>query len=198
VHNGFVEVGGEKMSKSLGNFTNLVDLIDTTDPRAYRLLVLRAHYRSPVEVNKETTDDAVAALERLDALARRAATLPDAAADEASLAEFRDAMDDDLDTPRVMGLLFSLVRQANQLADDGDGTAAASLAAAVLEIGAAVGLELRSATGEVPEDIVSLATQRDEARAAKDWATADRLRDEIQAAGFLVEDTPAGTVVRIP
>ncbi len=198
VHNGFVEVGGEKMSKSLGNFTNLVDLIDTTDPRAYRLLVLRAHYRSPVEVNKETTDDAVAALERLDALARRAATFPGAAADEASLAEFRDAMDDDLDTPRVMGLLFSLVRRANQLADDGDEMAAAPLAAAVLEIGAAVGLELRSTTGEVPEDIAGLATQRDEARAAKDWATADRLRDEIQTAGFLVEDTPAGTVVRVP
>ena len=198
VHNGFVEVGGEKMSKSLGNFTNMVDLIETTDQRAYRLLVLRAHYRSPVEVNKESTDDAVAALERLDAFARRATGFPEAAPDEASIAEFRDAMDDDLDTPRVMGLLFGLVRRANQLADDGDEAAAAPLAAAVLEIGAAVGLELRAGTGEVPEAIAALATERDDARAAKDWASADRLRDEIQAAGFLVEDTPAGTVVRIP
>ena len=67
VHNGFVEVGGEKMAKSVGNFTTLSDLIERTDPRAYRLLVLRAHYRSPLEVTASTTADAAAALERLDA-----------------------------------------------------------------------------------------------------------------------------------
>src|SRR5205085_12155287 len=66
VHNGFVEVGGEKMSKSLGNFTTLTDLLERTDPRAYRLLVLRSHYRSPVEVTPATTADASAALRRLD------------------------------------------------------------------------------------------------------------------------------------
>jgi cysteinyl-tRNA synthetase len=198
IHNGFVEVGGEKMSKSLGNFTNLVDLIETTDPRAYRVLVLRAHYRSPVEVNKETTDDAVAALERLDTFARRSAEWPTVPPDAVALDEFRAAMDDDLDTPRAMGLLFNLVRRANQLADDGDVDHAAPLAGAAREICTAVGLELRSGTGDIPSSITALATQRDEARAAKQWAIADRLRDEIQAAGFLVEDTPSGTVVRIP
>ena len=70
VHNGFVEVGGEKMSKSLGNFTNLLDLVESTDPRAYRLLVLRAHYRTPLEISKATTDDATAALKKFDSLAR--------------------------------------------------------------------------------------------------------------------------------
>jgi cysteinyl-tRNA synthetase len=198
VHNGFVEVGGEKMSKSLDNFTNLVDLIETTDQRAYRLLVLRAHYRSPVEVNKDTTDDAVQALERLDAFARRAAPLPDVPPDAAALAEFRDAMDDDLDTPRAMGSVFGLVRRANQLLDEGAADAAAPLAAAVTAMCRAVGLELRAATGQVPDDVQALARRRDDARAAKDWAEADRLRDEIQDEGFLVEDTPAGTVVRIP
>jgi cysteinyl-tRNA synthetase len=196
VHNGFVEVGGEKMSKSLHNFVNLQDLIESTDPRAYRLLVLRSHYRSPLEVNKDTTDDASRALERLDGLARRARSLPEAAPDRASLDEFRQAMDDDLDTPRVVALLFTLAGRANQAADEGDEATAGRWAATVLEIAGAVGLELHGEAGEVADTIVALARRRDEARAAKDWATADALRDEITAAGFVVEDTPAGTRVR--
>ncbi len=71
VHNGFVEVGGEKMSKSLGNFTNLLDLIETVDQRAYRLLVLQSHYRSPIEISQDTTDRAERSLAGLDAFARR-------------------------------------------------------------------------------------------------------------------------------
>jgi cysteinyl-tRNA synthetase len=196
VHNGFVEVGGEKMSKSLGNFTDLMDVVEAGDPRAYRLLVLRAHYRSPVEVTPSTTDDATEALAKLDALARRAASWPDAAPDPSELESFRLAMDDDLDTPRVVAQLFTLVRRANHAADDDDLDAAAPLAAAVAEIARAVGLELRADVGQVPAEILALARRRDEARAGKDWPEADRLRDEIQAAGFLVEDTPEGTVVR--
>lgn len=196
VHNGFVEVGGEKMSKSLHNFVNLQDLIESTDPRAYRLLVLRSHYRSPLEVNKDTTDDASRALERLDALARRARTLPDATPDQTSLDEFRQAMDDDLDTPRVVALLFTLVGRANQAADEDDEATAARWAATALEIAGAVGLELHGEAGEVAEEILVLARRRDEARAARDWATADALRDAITAAGFVVEDTPGGTRVR--
>jgi cysteinyl-tRNA synthetase len=198
VHNGFVEVGGEKMSKSLGNFTNLLDLIESTDPRAYRLLVLRSHYRSPVEVNKDTTDDASEALSKLDALARRSRDWPDAEPDPAALDEFRSAMDDDLDTPRVVAQLFTLLRRANTAADAGDLHEAAPLAAAVREIAHAVGLDLHDEIAEVPSDIEALARQRDEARAAKDWPAADRLRDEIQAAGYVVEDTPDGTLVRLP
>jgi cysteinyl-tRNA synthetase len=197
VHNGFVEVGGEKMSKSLGNFTNLMDLVESSDPRAYRLLVLRAHYRSPIEVNQTATDDASKALASLDAFARRSADWPTAPPDASALDEFRHAMDDDLDTPRAIAQLFTLVRRANQLADGGDAEAAAPLAAAVREICRAVGLELHEGVGDIPDAVAGLARQRDEARAAQDWAAADRLRDEIQAAGFLVEDTPAGTVVRL-
>ncbi len=197
VHNGFVEVAGEKMSKSLGNFTNLMDLVESTDPRAYRLLVLRAHYRSPVDINKATTDDASKALASLDAFARRSASWPDVAPDAEALDEFRAAMDDDLDTPRAVAQLFTLVRRANQLADAGDVDAAAPLAAAVREIAGAVGLELHAEVDEVPDEVLALAAARDRARAAKDWSEADRLRDEIQAAGFLVEDTADGTVVRL-
>jgi cysteinyl-tRNA synthetase len=198
VHNGFVEVGGEKMSKSLGNFTELMDVVAAGDPRAYRLLVLRAHYRSPVEVTQATTDDATEALAKLDGLARRAAEWPavDAPADE--LDAFCAAMNDDLDTPKAVAQLFTLVRRANAAADAEDLDTAASLAAAVLEIATAVGLELRAGRGDVPDEILALAEQRDQARDHKDWANADRLRAAIEAAGYVVEDTPDGTVVRRP
>jgi len=195
MHNGFVEVGGEKMSKSLGNFTNLLDLVESTDPRAYRLLVLRSHYRSPVEVTRTTTDDASAALRRLDAFARRVAGLagePDAA----SIAAFRDAMDDDLDTPAAMALVFGLVTRANAALDAGDVGTATPLAAAVTEICAAVGLRLDAGGAEVPPEVLARARARDEARAAQDWSAADALRDALVAEGWIVEDTPDGTQVR--
>jgi cysteinyl-tRNA synthetase len=188
VHNGFVEVGGEKMSKSLGNFTNLLDLLEDHDARAYRLLVLRSHYRAPIEVNKETVADAEAALDRLDSFARRFAGVS-APPDTDALARFREVMDDDLGTPAAMALLFDLVRRANADGDEG-------AAAAAFEIAGAVGLELRTDVGEVGDDARSLAARRDEARAARDWAAADALRDELVAMGYEVADTPAGTELR--
>jgi cysteinyl-tRNA synthetase len=200
LHNGFVEVEGTKMSKSLGNVSNLLDLVDQYDARAYRLLVLQSHYRSPIDVTDSTLRDAERSLDRLDAFARRAAASPEPAAepepDAGAIDGFRGAMDDDLDTPRAMALVFDFVRRGNALLDAGDAVAAGPLAAAVREITGALGLELRTEGGEVPADMLDLARQRDEARAAKDWSSADRLRDQIVAAGYVVEDTPTGTVVR--
>jgi cysteinyl-tRNA synthetase len=200
VHNGFVEVEGTKMSKSLGNVTNLVDLVEQYDPRAYRLLVLRSHYRSPIDVTDDSLRDAEAALARLDAFARRVAAqdLPAADPEAEALTRFRTAMDDDLQTPTATGLLFDLVRRANVSLDAGDAAAAAPVAAAVSEIAGALGLELRiGGDGDaVPDEVTAWATERDTARAAKDWPRADSLRDRIVAAGYVVEDTPAGAVVR--
>ena len=198
VHNGFVEVGGEKMSKSLGNFTNLLDLIDSTDPRAYRLLVLRAHYRTPLEISKSTTDDAAAALKKFDTLARALAEadLPTVPPDADALARFRAAMDDDLDTPRVVALLSDLRRGTNTALASEDLDEAAALGAAFLEISGALGLVLEAGGDEVPSAVLDVARQRDDARAAKDWARADALRDQLVADGWVVEDTPAGTQVR--
>ncbi|MCZ7631536.1 MAG: cysteine--tRNA ligase [Microthrixaceae bacterium] len=99
VHNGFVEAGGEKMSKSLGNFTTVDRLLETHDPRALRLLVLQAHYRSPVEITPTSMSSAQAALDRLDAFARRVVDLPSREPDDDRLEAFRACMDDDLDTP---------------------------------------------------------------------------------------------------
>ena len=195
MHHGFVEIEGEKMSKSLGNYVNLIDLVDNTDPRAYRLLVLRSHYRSPIEITRETIADADAALGRLDSLARRTAGLASAGADPDVVDRFRQRMDDDLDTPAAMALLFETVRQANSALDIEDEDGAAPLAAAVRELAGAVGLELRGES-RAPADVENLARQREDARARRDFATADRLRDELASRGWVVEDTAAGPTLR--
>jgi cysteinyl-tRNA synthetase len=196
MHHGFVEVAGEKMSKSLGNFTTLTDLIERADPRAYRLLVLQSHYRSPMEVTTDTIERAERSMATLDAFARRTADLPSAEPDEATLDAFRRHMDDDLDTPGAIALLFNAVRGANAAIDSDHMEAAAPLAAAAKEMAKAMGLELRGGGEEIPPDVADLVRQRDEARAAKDFAAADRIRDELVAAGWAVEDTPSGTQIR--
>jgi cysteinyl-tRNA synthetase len=199
VHNGFVEVEGTKMSKSLGNVTNLLDLVEQYDGRAYRLLVLQSHYRSPIDVTDASLRNAQGGLERLDAFARRVATvegLAGAEPDAGALDRFRAAMDDDLQTPAATRLLFDLVREANSALDAGDAAAAGPLAAAAVEIAGALGLEMRAGVAEVPDEVQGWAAERDAARAARDWARADALRDRITAAGYLVEDAAAGTVVR--
>ena len=200
VHNGFVTVGDEKMSKSLGNYVDLLDLIESTDPRAYRLLVLRSHYRSPLEVTKATTHDAATALVRLDNFARNATTqvgpLTRADADEDVIGRFVAAMDDDLDTPAAVALLFTNVTAANKAMAEGDLDGARPLAAAVMEVANALGLELHTRADIVPVEVIELARRRDDARAAKDWVTADGLRDEVLRRGYVLEDTPDGTEVR--
>ena len=198
VHNGWVVVEGEKMSKSLGNFTSLTDLLERVDGRAYRLLVLRSHYRSPLEVTPATTADAAAALERLDNLSLRddEAGLDGAEPDEDALARFRSAMDDDLDTPAAMALLFDLVRRANAALDADRRVEAAPLVAAVREIAGAVGLAVGVPAAAVDDESAALVARRDAARKARDWATADAARKQLEAAGWLVEDTPGGTRVR--
>ena len=189
-HHGMVEIDGEKMSKSLGNVKNLLDLMDAFDPRAFRLLVLRAHYRSPIDIAEDSMRDAESALDRLDSFGRRfVGRVGDVAADPAVLDRFRAAMDDDLDTPAAVATLFDAVRRAN--ADDDLGAAAAAL-----EIASVLGIELRIAEDDVPADVLARASARDEARADKRWADADQIRDELTAQGWIVEDTADGTVVR--
>ncbi len=195
MHNGFVvDADGEKMSKSLGNVANLLDLMEHYDPRAYRMVLLQTHYRSPVRVGQDNIDASVSALAGLDSFAARAASLGDATADPEVLATFRERMNDDLDTPSATALLFDTVRRANAAIDAGSSEASA-LAAAVREICRAFGLVLKGAA-DVPAEVAAKAQALDAARAAKDFATADALRAELQADGWIVETTKAGTSVR--
>jgi cysteinyl-tRNA synthetase len=198
MHNGFVvDTEGEKMSKSLGNVTNLVDLVQHYDPRAYRMLLLQTHYRSPVKVGQDNIDAAVNSLAGLDGFANRMATasLPATASDETVLAQFRSHMDNDLDSPSAMALIFDAVRRANIAAESADNTTTAALANAVHDMCNALGLKLR-AGDDIDSAIVERANALDAARKAKDFAQADAIRNELQAAGYVVETTKDGTRVR--
>ena len=211
VHNGWVTVDGQKMSKSLGNFTSLPDLLSRSDARAYRLLVLRSHYRSPIEVTADTVEQAERSLERLDALARRFSP-PDpfgpggvvvdgqgaaAGADPDALARFREAMDDDLDTSLALAGIFDLVSRANRAADEGDHATGRDLAATAAILCGILGLELRAEDPGAPDDeSARLVAERDAARGDRDWARADAIRDELVALGWTVEDGPIGTRIR--
>ena len=195
MHNGFVvDDEGEKMSKSLGNVSNLLDLIELYDARAYRLILLQSHYRSPIAINQQTIDAAVASLAGLDAFAARTAGVGAAEPDADVIAAFRVAMDDDLDTPKATALIFDTVRRANVALDAGD-AAAGELTAAALEMCGAVGLDF-ARPADVPADVAELAAALDTARAERDFARADAIRADLQAAGWTVETTKAGTTIR--
>jgi cysteinyl-tRNA synthetase len=197
LHHGFVTASGEKMSKSLGNFRTLTDLISSVDPRSYRLLVLRSKYRSPLEATDDLFVEASTAIARLDALARR---FEDTVGNESEAAvalrqAFIAAMEDDLDTPLAVSHLFEALRAANALDDAGDARAAAALAATVLELFGALGLEPGGVSGEVPTDVASSVREMDRARADRDFARADQIRAELEGAGWHVENTSEGTRV---
>jgi cysteinyl-tRNA synthetase len=185
MHNGFVvDTEGEKMSKSLGNVANLLDLVQHYDPRAYRMLLLQI-------------DASVNALAGLDGFADRMskASLPISEPDAETIARFREVMDNDLDTPGAMAHIFDAVRRSNIAVDEGDSGQASALSLAVLQMCSTLGLELRAAA-EVDAATLQRASDLDAARAAKDFATADAIRNELQAAGFVVESTKDGTRVR--
>jgi len=205
MHHAFVvDAEGEKLSKSLGNFTNLLDLVDTVDPRSYRVLLLQSHYRSPVQANAETVGAAERALAGLDTFVRRAAAGGGIPADGADaldadvVAAFRERMDDDLDTAGAMSLVFDAARRGNAAIDAGDLASARVLSATVTELCAAVGLVLKPAADDVPAEVLALAAALDAARTAKDFAAADATRARLQADGWIVETTKSGTTVRRP
>jgi cysteinyl-tRNA synthetase len=196
MHNGFVvDIEGEKMSKSLGNVMNLIDMLEKYDPRAYRMLLLQTHYRSPTRVGQENIDACVSALAGLDSFAARTVAHSNGTPDSTLISQFTSAMDNDLDTTTVMALVFDSVRRANTAMDTGDASTVSSVRAAVIEILGALGLEL-SLGDDIDAEIVAKGAALDAARTAKDFAAADALRDELQSLGYVVETSKDGTRIR--
>jgi len=203
VHSAMVNVAGEKMSKSLGNFTNLAEAIDTAGPRALRLLALQTHYRRAMEMGRDALMAADAAVNRLDAFHRRMVTanvdLNGGALHEASIAAFRLAMDDDFSTPTALDNAFSLIRSANSDLDNSDLVAAGLKSRTAVEMFSVLGIEIGSQeaktnVGPTDQEIEDLLEQRAQARGDKDFATADRIRDELASADVIIEDSANGVV----
>ncbi len=206
VHNGLVTVDGQKMSKSLGNFTLAADVLAAREPRVVRYALAAAHYRSSLDVSDRGFDEAASALDRIDTFLEAMERVVDPAGPRSLPDAFAEALDDDLNVPRALAVLHETVRAGNSAYDwSGDpsvemeGYAAdvrgmvevLGLAPAdAAETGAARGAAAASALDALVTEMIA---QRARARADKDWAAADRIRDAIAAAGITLEDTPAGT-----
>jgi cysteinyl-tRNA synthetase len=205
MHNGFVNVDEEKMSKSLGNFFTVRDVLKLYPAEVVRYFLLGTHYRSPLNYSDEQLDQARVALSRLYIALR---DMPAATAPKESdyRKRFAAAMDDDFNTPVALSVLFDLAREVNTLRD-AKPAEAAGLAASLKELGGLLGVlqadpetYLQAGSGDpqglAAADVEQLIAARKAARASKDWKEADRLRGELDAAGIIIEDGADGTTWR--
>jgi cysteinyl-tRNA synthetase len=214
VHSGLVQIDGQKMAKSLGNFITLRDLLARWDPEAFRLFCLGTAYRSPIDFTEDALAAATGHLERITAAVFQVRALAAApaggeamlAAIESSRARLEAAMCEDFNTAKALAELLAFTREVNTLlaggAAVGGGVKDAILAHYAL-FGRILGVPRRalaadpSASAEpLPPGVLAKAKERDAARARKDWAASDRLRAEIAALGYAIKDTPGGSVVR--
>jgi cysteinyl-tRNA synthetase len=209
VHHGLVNLVGEKMSKSTGHFRTMGEIAGRFRPDVVRFYLLSTHYRTEIEFSDERLAEAAAAVERFENVFRTLARLvgpegegPAADPSEAisdARARFMDAMDDDLNTAQAIGVLFEIVRVINQEIESGRPAPVLRAGRAVLrELSDILGLlrDVGAKEDEIPAEIQELARRREEAREARDWATADALRGKIEGGGYRVEDTSDGPVVR--
>jgi cysteinyl-tRNA synthetase len=201
VHNGFVRVDNEKMSKSLGNFFTVREVLARYDPEVVRFFIVRAHYRSPLNYSDQHLDDARSGLTRLYTTLRDTPAPPGSIDwSERFAARFKQAMDDDFNTADACAVLFDLATEVNRTRSVADAGLLRALGAllGVLQRNPLAYLQGGAATlGELPaERIEALIGRRAAARKAKDFAESDRIRKELEAAGVLLEDTPSGTIWR--
>ncbi|WP_295821832.1 cysteine--tRNA ligase [uncultured Microbacterium sp.] len=206
VHNGLVTVDGQKMSKSVGNFTLASDVLGAHDPLVVRYALAAAHYRSNLDLTEASWAEAEAALGRIRTFLDRADRLVKpgwSEAKEGLPTEFVEAMDDDLSVPRALAAIHTSIRSGNALLDAGKYDEAKQDVSDVVQMTLVLGLNPHASpwggtgggaeTAALDALVQTMITQRAQARADKDWAAADRIRDAIAAAGITLEDTPAGT-----
>lgn len=202
MHNGYINVNGEKMSKSAGNFFTVRDILEKYDGLAIRFFMLSSHYASPINFSDDLLDQAVKALERIancrDNLLFIEKNPKDLAVDvEPAISDldrdFNAAMDDDLNTAQAIGVIFDYITKVNTMFRDGGRAEDAKKALTALDTHLDVlGLLRKDAGDEIPEEVQRLAEERAAARAEKNWALSDELRDKISALGFDVKDTKDG------
>jgi cysteinyl-tRNA synthetase len=198
IHNGFVRVDNEKMSKSLGNFFTIRDVLKKYDAEVVRFFILRAHYRSPLNYSDTHLDDAKVALTRLyTALTGVDAGEGVAAVDwnEAHAMRFRDAMDDDFNTPVAIAALFDLATELNKSKSVEHARQFKALAAVIGILGRTPQqfLQGEGEGAQSPAAIESLIEARSAAKKARNFAESDKIRADLLAAGIVLEDKPDGT-----
>ena len=210
MHNGFINVNNEKMSKSLGNFFTVRDILKEFDAEDVRMFMLSAQYRSPINFSREMIAQAHASLSRLYTARDQMSFLLEHAQDrplnetEQAFVDriktyadrFDNAMDDDLNTADAIGALFEIVRDANvTLTADSSKAAIETALNALTSLCDVLGLMMKKG-GELPADIQALADSRAQARKDRDWKKSDELRDQLKSLGYIVEDTKEGQKVR--
>jgi len=201
MHNGFVRVDDEKMSKSLGNFFTIREVLARYDAEVVRFFIVRAHYRSPLNYSDQHLDDAKGALTRLYTALNAVPAASSASAidwNDPNALRFREAMDDDFNTPEAVAVLFDLANEVNR-------TKSACAAGVLKSLAAILGLLQRKPgeflRGDLPagwtvKKIEAMIEARSSAKKARNFAESDRIRDELLAAGMVLEDGPAGTAWR--
>lgn len=203
MHNGFVRIDNEKMSKSLGNFFTIREVLAQYDPEVLRYFILTSHYRSPLNYSDQHLDNARNALTTLYT-ALRGISPADSFQATAYSERFLAAMDNDFATPEAQSVLFEMAHEINRVRD-GDKITAASLAAELISLAAMLGLLQRSADeflqagasdGVSADEIDAMIAQRNQARANKDFAKADQIRQTLTGMGIVLEDGPTGTIWR--
>jgi cysteinyl-tRNA synthetase len=204
MHNGFVRIDNEKMSKSLGNFFTVREILKLYKGEEIRYFVLASQYRSPLNYSDQLLDTARTALSRLYNTLRDLDVPEQYDENDAAVEKFKQAMDDDFNTPEALAVIFDLANQVNRLRQ-ADADAALHKAAVLKKLANVLGLLeqdpvkfLQSGAGESEDgtDIDALVAARNAARENKDWAEADRIRDELDAMGIVLEDKDGKTVWR--
>jgi cysteinyl-tRNA synthetase len=206
MHNAWITTAGEKMSKSLGNVLSIPAVLQRVRPIDLRFYMVAAHYRSHVEFSFEALDEAAAGFARIEHFLGRARDVLGEVEPGTWCADFETAMDDDLGTPAAVAAIYEVVREGNKLLAAGPSAALRGAASSVRGMLAVLGLDPfdprwssgsssareEKLTAAVDALVSALLDQRTEARAAKDFATADAIRDQLKAAGIDLEDTPQG------
>jgi cysteinyl-tRNA synthetase len=207
MHNAWITTAGEKMSKSLGNSLTVPAVLQRARPIELRYYMVSSHYRSHVEFSFESLEESATSFRRIEGFLQRAPQVEGPLELGPGCADFEAAMDDDLNTSAAMAAVHEVMREGNKLLSTGDADGARGAARAVRAMLGALGCdplaeEWQSVGDSEEEDqlrsvvdslVTAMLSQRQEARAAKDFATADAIRDQLRSAGVEIEDGPSGS-----